>query len=598
MEEQTFFKRTHRCGDLTEKQLDEKVALNGWVQKRRDLGSLIFVDLRDRSGIIQIIFDRDLSKDAFEKAEKLGTEYVISVQGKVVKRQAENPNLPTGKIEIHADALLILNTAETPPIYIRDDDDVSEALRLKYRYLDLRKPGMQRNLLLRQQVANHVRRFLTDEGFVEVETPVLTKPTPEGARDYLVPSRVNQGKFYALPQSPQLFKQLLMVSGMDRYFQIVKCFRDEDLRADRQPEFTQIDCEMSFVTLEDVIDINTRLLQSLFNDVMGIELPPTFQRLSYQEAMARFGSDKPDLRFGMELIDLAAVVSDCGFKVFDEAIKNGGQVKCITVKGGAESFTRKEISALEDMVKTYGAKGLAWIKVQTDEIVSPIKKFFNEETLQQILSKAEASVNDLILFVADEPAVVAASLGFLRCELAKRLHIIQPNQYSFAWITDFPLLEYDEEAARYVAMHHPFTSPTDADVNKLDSAPGEVCAKAYDIVLNGYEIGGGSIRIHNAALQEKMFRTLGLEETEINEKFGFLLDAFRYGTPPHGGIAYGLDRLVMIMAGEENIRQVIAFPKTQNAGCPLTNAPSTADTKQLEELGICLVLPGKDPTVS
>ncbi|MEN1759238.1 aspartate--tRNA ligase [Anoxynatronum sibiricum] len=589
MSEQGFFKRTHRCGELSEEQINERVSLNGWVQKRRDLGSLIFVDLRDRSGVIQIIFDRELSTEAFEKAEMLGSEYVISVQGKVVKRQSENPNLPTGKIEVYADALLILNAAETPPIYIRDDDDVSEALRLKYRYLDLRKPGMQRNLLLRQQVANHVRHFLTEEGFVEVETPVLTKPTPEGARDYLVPSRVNPGKFYALPQSPQLFKQLLMVSGMDRYFQIVKCFRDEDLRADRQPEFTQIDCEMSFVTLEDVIDINSRLLQSLFKTVMKIDLPLTFKRLTYQEAINRFGSDKPDLRFGMELIDLAPVVKGCGFNVFNETLNRGGQVKSITVKGGADAFTRKEISVLEDLVKTYGAKGLAWMKVQTEEIVSPIKKFFSEETLDQIIAKSEAEENDLILFIADEPSIVAASLGFLRCELAKRLKIIEPNQYKFVWITDFPLLEYDDEAERYVAMHHPFTSPVDTDVTKLDTAPGEARAKAYDIVLNGYEIGGGSIRIHNASLQEKMFRTLGLDETEINEKFGFLLDAFRFGTPPHGGIAFGLDRLVMIMAGEDNIRQVIAFPKTQNAGCPLTNAPSTADSKQLEELGISLL---------
>lgn len=589
MADQTFFKRTHMCGTLTEQHIDETVALNGWVQKRRDLGSLIFVDLRDRSGIVQIIFDQDISKEAFETAEKVGSEYVVSVQGVVKARQSENPNLATGKIEIHASALKVLNAADTPPIYIKDDDDVSEGLRLKYRYLDLRKPSMQRNLMLRQQVANQVRQFLSTEGFVEVETPVLTKPTPEGARDYLVPSRVNPGKFYALPQSPQLFKQLLMVSGMDRYFQIVKCFRDEDLRADRQPEFTQIDCEMSFVNREDVIEINSRLMQTVFKEVMGVDIPLPLPRLSYQEAMNRFGSDKPDLRYGMELIDLSPQVADCGFKVFSDTVSNGGQVKCITVKGGADSFTRKEITALEEAAKTYGAKGLAWIKVSADETVSPIKKFFSDEELTKILETADAQPGDLVLFVADQPSVVAASLGFLRTHLAKLLKLYKDDDYKFVWITDFPLLEYDEEENRYVAMHHPFTSPVDEDMERLEEAPGEIRAKAYDIVLNGYEIGGGSIRIHDAKLQSRMFKTLGLTDEETQEKFGFLLDAFRFGTPPHGGIAYGLDRLVMIMAGEDNIRQVIAFPKTQNAGCPLTNAPSVADGKQLEELGISVV---------
>ncbi len=593
MAEQTFFKRTHMCGNLSEKQIDETVALNGWVQKRRDLGSLIFVDLRDRSGIVQIIFDQEISKEAFEVAEKLGSEYVVSVQGVVKARQSENPNLATGKIEIHASSLKVLNAADTPPIYIKDDDDVSEGLRLKYRYLDLRKPSMQQNLMLRQQVANHVRQFLSTEGFVEVETPVLTKPTPEGARDYLVPSRVNPGKFYALPQSPQLFKQLLMVSGMDRYFQIVKCFRDEDLRADRQPEFTQIDCEMSFVNMEDVIEINSRMMQSLFKEVMNVDIPMPMTRLSYQEAMDRFGSDKPDLRYGMELIDLSEQLADCGFKVFSDTIAKGGQVKCINVKNGADSFTRKEITALEEAAKTYGAKGLAWMKVSAEEVVSPIKKFFSDEELANLLETADAQAGDLVLFVADQPSVVAASLGFLRTHLAKLLKLFKDDDYQFAWITDFPLLEFDEENNRYVAMHHPFTSPVDEDMDRLEEAPGEIRAKAYDIVLNGYEIGGGSIRIHDANLQSRMFKTLGLTEEETQEKFGFLLDAFRFGTPPHGGIAYGLDRLVMIMAGEENIRQVIAFPKTQNAGCPLTNAPSVADDKQLEELGI-QVTPGAE----
>ncbi|MDW7672392.1 MAG: aspartate--tRNA ligase, partial [Bacillota bacterium] len=417
MAEQTFFTRTHMCGTLSEAHLGEVVSLNGWVQKRRDLGSLIFVDLRDRSGIVQIIFDRDLSTEAFEMAESLGSEYVVSVRGTVKARHAENPNLPTGKIEIYADELKIVNQADTPPIYIRDDDDVSELLRLKYRYLDLRKPGMQRNLMLRQQVANHVRRFLSEEGFVEVETPVLTKPTPEGARDYLVPSRVNPGRFYALPQSPQLFKQLLMVSGLDRYFQIVKCFRDEDLRADRQPEFTQIDCEMSFVTREDVIDINSRMMQALFKDVMNVALPLPFPRLSYQEAMQRYGSDKPDLRFDMELVDLSDIMKTCAFKVFADAVNGGGQVKCITVKGGAEQFTRKEIAALEETAKTYGARGLAWMKMGADEVISPIKKFFSDDEMASILSTADAAAGDLILFVADNPAVVAAALGHLRTDL-------------------------------------------------------------------------------------------------------------------------------------------------------------------------------------
>lgn len=589
MTEKSYDKRTHMCGVLTEALIGQQVTLNGWVQKRRDLGGLIFIDLRDRTGLVQIICDQDLSSQAFQEAEKLGSEYVISITGKVERRQAENPNLATGKIEVYAEKLKIVNEADTPPIYIKDDDDVTEGLRLKYRYLDLRKPSMQANLLLRQQVSNLVRFFLTEEGFAEVETPMLTKPTPEGARDYLVPSRVNEGKFYALPQSPQLFKQLLMVSGMDRYFQIVKCFRDEDLRADRQPEFTQIDCEMSFVDQEEVIELNSKLLQHVLKQVKGIDISLPFPRLTYQEAMNRFGSDKPDLRFAMELIDLSDLMKNSGFKVFADTVKKQGQVKCINVKEQAEHYSRKDITKLEELAKTYGAKGLAWMKVEADGVVNaPIGKFFSEEEISSLLERTEAKAGDLLLFVADQPSVVAAALGHLRAELADALGLYEEEDYQFVWITDFPLLEFNEETQRYVAMHHPFTAPVEEDYLKLKKDPASVRAQAYDIVLNGYEIGGGSIRIHSSEMQSDMFRALGFSEEEAQEKFGFLLDAFRYGTPPHGGIAFGLDRLVMLLAGEDNIRQVIAFPKTQNATCPLTDAPSTADESQLEELHIGL----------
>ena len=588
MNENAFYNRSHMCGEVSEAVIGQVVTLNGWVQKRRDLGHLVFVDLRDRTGLIQIVFDGEVSADAFQKAEKLGSEYVISVRGTVRARESVNPHLPTGTIEVYAESLLIVNQSETPPIYIKDDDDVSESLRLKYRYLDLRKPGMQYNLLLRQKTTRFVRQFLSDESFVEVETPVLTKPTPEGARDYLVPSRVNPGRFFALPQSPQIFKQLLMVSGLDRYFQIVKCFRDEDLRADRQPEFTQIDCEMSFVTMEDVITINSRLLQGLMKELLNVDIPLPFQRLTYQEAIDRYGSDKPDLRFGMELLDLSDLMHGAAFKVFSDAVAAGGQVKCINAKGSGDQLTRKDISRLEDLAKTYGAKGLAWMKIQEEDITSPIRKFFDQPLLDEISARTDASPGDLLLFVADTPSVTAASLGHLRTELARKLNLINPEEYRFVWITDFPLLEYDEEEKRYTAMHHPFTAPADEDIEKLSTDPASVRAKAYDIVLNGYEIGGGSIRIHHSHLQNRMFQVLGLKDNEIQEKFGFLLEAFRYGTPPHGGIAYGLDRLVMLLAGEDNIRQVIAFPKTQNASCPLTNAPSPPDARQLEELGIVL----------
>ena len=582
-------KRTHMCGVLSKKNIGDEVILSGWVQRRRDLGGLIFVDLRDITGIMQIVFDNDISQVAFENAEQLGSEYVITIKGKVYERESINPNMPTGEIEVFAEEMEILNQSETPPIYIKDDDDVSENLRLKYRYLDLRKSTMQGNLMLRHKTAQIVRNFLSDEGFLEVETPMLTKTTPEGARDYLVPSRINPGKFYALPQSPQLFKQLLMVSGMEKYFQIVKCFRDEDLRADRQPEFTQIDLEMSFVDIDDVIEVNERLLRKIFKEILNIDIHLPIDRITYREAMERFGSDKPDIRFGFELVDLNETVKNCGFKIFTSAVENGGAVKAINVKGHGDKFSRKDITKLEDYIKDYGAKGLAWVKITGDGITSPIAKFFTDEEMESILGVMDASEGDLILFVADKTQVVYDSLGHLRVEIAKRLDMLNKDEFKLVWVTEFPLFEYDEEEGRYVAKHHPFTSPMDEDIEIMESNPDKVRAKAYDIVLNGHEIGGGSIRIHTSELQQKMFKALGFAEDEAQEKFGFLLDAFRYGTPPHGGIAYGLDRLVMILAKEDNIRQVIAFPKTQNATCPLTDAPTFADEKQLSELNIAVI---------
>lgn len=581
-----LLKRTHMCGSLNSQNIDTEVVLNGWVQKRRDLGGLIFVDLRDRSGILQVVFDKDISEKAFHTAETIGSEYVVAIRGKVHKRQSVNPNLPTGEIEVFAEELQILNTAETPPIYIKDDDDVSENLRLKYRYLDLRKPSMQQNLIFRSKIANIVRNFLTEEGFIEIETPMLINTTPEGARDYLVPSRVNPGKFYALPQSPQLFKQLLMVAGMERYFQIVKCFRDEDLRADRQPEFTQIDCEMSFVDIEDVLAVNERLLKTIFKNALNIDIELPIQRISYQEAMDKYGSDKPDIRFGFELINVSDIVKNSSFKVFSSTVEGGGIVKAININGYGENFSRKDITGLEEVAKTYGAKGLAWMKINENEITSPIAKYFTEEELSVLLNKVNGKPGDLILFVADQIDIVNDSLGHIRVEVAKRLNLLDPNEYKLLWVTEFPLLEYDVEEKRYVAKHHPFTSPMDEDLDLLDTAPDKVRAKAYDIVLNGHEIGGGSIRIFSSELQQKMFKVLGFTQEQANEKFGYLLEAFKYGTPPHGGIAYGLDRLVMLLAKEANIRQVIAFPKTQNATCLLTNAPSFADEKQLKELNI------------
>ncbi len=579
-------KRTHMCGVLESKDIGKEVILMGWVQKRRDLGGLIFVDLRDREGLVQIVFDTDVSEPAFRKAEKLRGEFVIAARGEVRRRESINPNLKTGEIEVFVKELKILSESEIPPIHINDEDDAGERLRLKYRYLDLRKPKMQKVLRTRSRIASKVREFLDENGFSDIETPVLTKPTPEGARDYLVPSRVNQGKFYALPQSPQIFKQLLMVSGFDKYYQIVKCFRDEDLRADRQPEFTQIDIEMSFVDVEDVLEINERLIAKVFKDIRGIELSTPFMRMTYNEAMERYGSDKPDLRFGYELKDLNDIVKDCGFGVFANTVKDGGDVKAINIDGGGEKFSKKGMKNLEKLAKTYGAKGLAWMKMTDEGVDSPIAKFLSLEDVKAIVNKMEAKAGDLILFVADKPSIVYAALGALRVEIAKKLEIVDDSNFKVLWVTDFPLFEYDEDEDRYYAKHHPFTSPSEEDLEILESNPENARAKAYDLVINGSEVGGGSIRIHDSSLQQRMFKALGFTEEEAREKFGFLIDAFKYGTPPHGGIAYGLDRLTMILTDTDNIRDVIAFPKTQDAKCLLTDAPALADEKQLEELKI------------
>ena len=595
METLNGLKRTHYCGDLRESNIDEEVVLMGWVQKKRNLGGLVFVDLRDRSGICQIIFDTDVNADAFAKAEKLGSEYVIAIKGKVAERSSKNPNLPTGDIEVFATELRLLNKSETPPIYIKDDDNVSEELRLKYRYLDLRKPSMQKNLILRSKVANIVRNYLTENNFFEIETPFLIKPTPEGARDYLVPSRVNEGKFYALPQSPQLFKQLLMVSGMDRYFQIVKCFRDEDLRADRQPEFTQIDCEMSFVEQEDVMAIMEKMVQKIFKEILNVDVKLPLKTMTYAEAMERYGSDKPDTRFGYELTNISDIVKTCGFGVFANAAKDGS-VRGINVKGKAEDFSKKQIGKLEDHAKTYKAKGLAWMKVgENREVTSPIAKFFTPEEMTAILDRMDAKEGDLLLFVADKDSIVFDALGQVRLEVARRLNILDNNVYEMLWVTEFPLFEEDEETGRMIAKHHPFTSPLDEDLEGIEGDDkASLRAKAYDMVINGYEVGGGSVRIFNSDVQQKMFKALGFTEEEAQEKFGFLLDAFKYGTPPHAGMAFGLDRLIMILAGTTNIKDVIAFPKNQSAVCPMTNAPAIADEAQLEELNIKVDIKDKE----
>ena len=590
MESLKGLKRTHYCGDLRIDNVGEEVVLNGWVQKKRNLGGLVFVDLRDIRGISQILFDTNISEEAFNKAEKLGSEYVIAVKGIVRERQSKNPNMPTGDIEIEATELRVLSKSETPPIYIKDNDNVSEDLRLKYRFLDLRKPSMQNNLVLRSKVAKIVRNYLADNNFIEIETPFLIKPSPEGARDYLVPSRVNPGKFYALPQSPQLFKQLLMVSGMDRYFQIVKCFRDEDLRADRQPEFTQIDCEMSFVDEEDVMGIMEKMLQEIFKEVLDVDIQLPIQRMTYKEAMDRFGSDKPDTRFGLEFVNISDIVKECGFGVFANAASDEkGSVRGINVKGGAEAFSKKGMKKLEEHAKLYKAKGLAWIKVTEEGIDSPIAKFFSEEEIKAILEKMGAEVGDLLLFIADKNSVVYDALGQLRLEVGRKLDLMDKNKYNLLWVTEFPLFEKDEETGRMIAMHHPFTSPLDEDVEGLTAEDKtNLRAKAYDIVLNGYELGGGSVRISNADIQKKMFDAIGISDEEANDKFGYLLEAFKYGVPPHAGLAFGFDRLMMLLTGADNIREVIAFPKNQNAICPMTNAPGVADDAQLEELSIKL----------
>ena len=588
METLKGLKRTHYCGDLRMDNVGEEVILNGWVQKKRNLGGLVFVDLRDIRGISQIIFDADVNKDAFEKAEKLGSEYVIAVKGIVRERQSKNPNMATGDIEISATELRVLSKSQTPPIYIKDDDNVSEDKRLKYRFLDLRKPSMQNNLIMRSKVAQIVRQYLSENNFLEIETPFLIKPSPEGARDYLVPSRVNPGKFYALPQSPQLFKQILMVSGMDRYFQIVKCFRDEDLRADRQPEFTQIDCEMSFVDENDVMTMMENMIGKIFKEIHNIDIELPLKRMTYKEAMDRFGSDKPDTRFAMELTDLSDLVKDCGFGVFSSAANAANSsVRAINAIGGADAFSKKGMKKLEEHAKTYKAKGLAWIKVTEEGIDSPIAKFFTEDEIKAILDRMDAKAGDLILFVADKNKVVYDALGQLRLEVARKMDLIDKNKYNLLWVTEFPLFEEDEETGRMIAMHHPFTCPLDEDIDKLDQEDKtQLRAKAYDMVLNGYELGGGSVRISDEEVQEKMFKALGMSQETANDKFGYLLEAFKYGVPPHAGLAFGFDRLMMLLTGADNIREVIAFPKNQNAICPMTNAPGLPEEGQLEELSI------------
>ncbi|MDB1948722.1 aspartate--tRNA ligase [Clostridium tertium] len=581
-------KRTLMCGEVRENNVSQKITLMGWVQRNRKLGGLQFIDLRDRTGIMQIVFGEAINAEAFEKAKDVRPEYCIAVTGEVVLREAPNHNMPTGLVELKCESLKILSESDTPPIYIKEGLDAAESIRLKYRYLDLRRPDMQRIFMIRNRISKSVRDYLDDNNFLEVETPMLTKSTPEGARDYLVPSRNYPGMFYALPQSPQIFKQLLMVSGFDRYYQIVKCFRDEDLRANRQPEFTQIDLEMSFVEQEDVIKMNEGLIAHVFKEVAGVDVKLPIKRMTFKDAMEKYGSDKPDLRFGMEITNITEDVKDMDFVVFKSAIEAGGSVRALCLKGGAD-LGRKPIDKLGEFVKTYKAKGLVWIQLKEDGVKSSIAKFLTDDVTNSIVKTMGAEVGDAIFIVADKNSVVFQSLGALRLELAKQFDLIKDkNEFNFTWITEFPLFEYDEEEGRYHAAHHPFTSPMDEDIDMLETNPGEVRSKAYDLVLNGEELGGGSIRIHDSKLQQKMFKALGFTEESAQERFGFLIDAFKFGPPPHGGLAFGLDRMVMFLAGTENIKDVIAFPKNQNAYCYLSEAPNIADEKQLQELGISI----------
>lgn len=584
-----LIKRTHMCGEVDRSLIGTTVAMNGWIQRSRNLGGLIFCDLRDKTGIVQIVFNQDVPEELFRRGDALRSEYVVGVIGRVKARESVNPDLKNGDVEVIAEELVVYSEAETPPIYIKDDDDASENLRMKYRYLDLRKQKMQGNLTFRHKVAKLTRDFFDSEGFTEVETPMLIKPTPEGARDYLVPSRVNQGSFYALPQSPQMFKQILMAGGTDRYMQIVKCFRDEDLRADRQPEFTQIDLEMSFVDVDDVLAVQERYLERLFREIMDVEIEIPLPKIPYDEAMERYGSDKPDTRFGFELKSLSELTAGSSFPLFADAVASGGAVRGININGYSDRFSRKDIDKLQDDIKTFGAKGLFWIRVSDAEITSSFNKFYDPAGLKKLAAVFDAGSNDLILIVAGPEKVVFDSLGFLRRELAGRLSLLDDKKFDLLWVVDFPLLEYNEEAGRFAAMHHPFTSPRIEDIPLLTTDPGKVRAKAYDIVLNGVEIGGGSIRIHDRELQKTMFRALGLTDEEAANKFGFLLEAFKYGVPPHGGLAYGLDRMIMLLRGEKSIREVIAFPKNQAAVCLLSEAPSPAGEDQLKELGIALI---------
>ena len=586
--------RSHRCTEVSNKNIGETVTVMGWVQKRRNLGSLIFIDLRDRSGILQLVFDEN-DREVFEKAKNLRSEFVIAVEGVVRKRGgAINEDLATGDIEVTVNTLRILSESDTPPFPVEENINTREELRLQYRYLDLRRPSLQKNIKLRSDVTTFIRKFMQGEGFLEIETPTLCKSTPEGARDYLVPSRVHPGEFYALPQSPQLYKQLLMCSGFDRYMQIARCYRDEDLRADRQPEFTQVDMELSFVDIDDVIDVNERLLQAMFKEILGVDIPLTMPRMTWQEAMDRFGSDKPDTRFGMELIDVTKVVEGCGFGVFTGAIENGGTVRGLNVKGQGH-MPRKKIDKLVDHAKGNGAKGLAYLCINEDGTYkSSFAKFMTEEELDNLVKAMEGEPGDLLLFAADKNKIVWNVLGALRLELAQQLELIPEDKWNFLWVVEFPQFEWSDEQNRYLAMHHPFTMPMEEDLQYLDTDLGKVRAKAYDIVLNGTELGGGSVRIHQEDIQERMFKALGFTNEEAHEQFGFLLDAFKYGVPPHAGLAYGLDRLVMHMAKEDNIREVIAFPKVKDASCLMTNAPSPVDSKQLEELAIDIVKPEEE----